>query len=294
MENLQPIYSKRAPISKTEAVAVYETATPWKSSNISFYYTNFDYPFLHTHVYWELFVVTDGTITHHLNGTPTVMPTGSACLIRPQDRHKINAYQSKSLQTVTFMIKSEYMASLLQFYDLDLLNSKTDLSFNLNSIQLQNILHGTLMLQSLSQSDLAERETRCRLLFSELISLLIEQKIVKSKKVPDCVIQLLETLSNPLIREVSIKTDLADISNYSYSNMLRLFKKHTGYTISQYIQITKINYAIDLLKNSDMRIIEIAETIGYDSIANFNRLFKRNTGMPPTEYRKKYRMSPEK
>lgn len=291
MDEQKPIYSERAPVKNIETVAVYETATPWKGSNVSFYYANFDYPFLHTHEYWELFIVSDGTTVHHLNDKPAVMQKGSACLIRPQDKHKLVCYPNQSVQTITFMIKPAYMQALLAFYDLDELNFQSDLSFTLNPIQLNSIMQNTLVIQSMVFSDLKEKETRCRLLFAELISILINQKIVKLKKMPACVIQLLETLSNPLLREVSIKKDLASIANYSYSNVLRIFKKYTGYTISQYVQTTKINYAMELLKNSDMRIIEIAETIGYDSIANFNRLFKRNTGLTPTEFRKKYKFT---
>ncbi len=291
MEQQRPIYSLRAPANNIETVAVYETATPWKGSNVSFYYTNFDYPFLHTHEYYELVIVSEGAVVHHLNDAQTVMQKGAACLIRPQDKHKLVAYQNQSVQTITFMVKPAYMQALLAFYELEELNSHSDLSFTLNPIQLNSMVQNTLVIQSMVFSDLKEKETRCRLLFAELISILINQKIVKLKKMPECVIQLLETLSNPLLREVSIKKDLASTANYSYSNVLRIFKKYTGYTISQYIQTTKINYAMELLKNSDMRIIEIAETIGYDSIANFNRLFKRNTGLTPTEFRKKYKFT---
>lgn len=294
MENQQPIYSTRAPIDEIETVAEYETATPWKSSQISFYYTNFDYPFLHTHRYWELLIITDGTVTHRLNGRPFIMQKGDACLVRPQDRHKLNAYKSNSVQTITFIIKPECMQALLIFFDLDELSLQGDLSFTLSPIKLNSLMRGTLVIQSMAFSDLKDKETRCRLLFTELFSALVNQKIVKLKKMPDCVIQVLETLSNPLLREVSIKENLVKSTNYSYSNLLRIFKKYTGYTITQYIQTTKINYATELLKNSEMRIIEIAETIGYDSIANFNKIFKRHVGLTPTEFRKKYKFTPDK
>lgn len=287
MENQKPIYSTRGPVKNIETVATYETATPWKSSSTSFYYTNFDYPFLHTHEYWELFIITEGAIVHSINGHSSIMQKGSACLIRPQDRHKLTFYQSKAGQMITFILKPEYMRSLLSFYDLGELDAQADLSFSLSPLQLSNIVSSTLVIQSMSLDNLRDKETRCRLLFSELMTIFINQRIAKLKNVPDCVVKILETLSNPLSRNVNIKSDLAKTTNYSYSNILRIFKEYTGYTILQYVQITKINYATELLKNSDMRIIEIAETIGYDSIANFNKLFKRIVGMTPSQYRKK-------
>lgn len=48
----------------------------------------------------------------------------------------------------------------------------------------------------------------------------------------------------------------------------------------------KIEYAADLLSHSDKKILEIASMLGYGGLSHFNHLFKRYTGIPPTQYRK--------
>lgn len=68
--------------------------------------------------------------------------------------------------------------------------------------------------------------------------------------------------------------------------MIRLFKKYAGYTIIEYIRMKKIEYAADLLSHSDKKILEIASMLGYGGFSHFNHLFKRYTGIPPTQYRK--------
>ena len=127
---------------------------------------------------------------------------------------------------------------------------------------------------------------RCKILFNDLFGDFAKQKFIEQENSPKWVENLLVTLSDPLISDVSIKKQLATSSNYSYSSMIRLFKKYTGYTIIEYIHIKKIEYAADLLSHSDKKILEIASMLGYDSLSHFNHLFKRYTGITPTQCRK--------
>ena len=46
------------------------------------------------------------------------------------------------------------------------------------------------------------------------------------------------------------------------------------------------NYAADLLRNSEYRIEEIAEKLGYSNMENFIRFFTREEGMSPARYRR--------
>lgn len=67
----------------------------------------------------------------------------------------------------------------------------------------------------------------------------------------------------------------------------RTFKKVTKVTPIQYIISLRITSAINLLENTDHNIKQIASMVGYDDEYYFSRLFKKNTGLSPTEYRKK-------
>lgn len=285
----QPIYSIPDSPSQVEKTSTYEKTTPWKNSNISFLWTNFDYPFLHNHEHWELFIIYEGTITHYINGKFKKMYQGEACIIRPSDKHKLTAFQHSTVKTLNFVFKKELFESLCSFYNIDLINKKElpDLSFKPSASRLHELSTETILIQSSKSSSLKEKETRCKILLNQLIGDFLNQKMLASKSLPPWIEQMLLTLSDPLISETSIKKELSATTNYSYSNMIRLFKKYTGYTIIEYIQIKKIDYATDLLLHSDKRIIEITSLLGYDSVSHFNRLFKRYTGVTPTEFRKK-------
>lgn len=65
-----------------------------------------------------------------------------------------------------------------------------------------------------------------------------------------------------------------------------VFKKLNGMTPWQYINIRRIDEALALLKHSDDTILKIAVRCGFNNTANFNRIFKKTTGLTPCEYRK--------
>ena len=69
------------------------------------------------------------------------------------------------------------------------------------------------------------------------------------------------------------------------SYLLRVFKKHTGYTPLAYHNHIRCEEAKIMLLHSDERISEIGEAVGFVSPAHFSHVFKRTEGCTPTEYR---------
>lgn len=71
----------------------------------------------------------------------------------------------------------------------------------------------------------------------------------------------------------------------SVSNISHFFKKNTGMSISQYVEITKIEKAKQMMKESSRNIREIAMELGYASSTTFIEMFKRYENMTPGKYR---------
>lgn len=74
--------------------------------------------------------------------------------------------------------------------------------------------------------------------------------------------------------------------NMSTSWFIRNFKQHNGITPLNYILSIRISNAQNLLETTDYAISEISSIVGYDNPLYFSRLFKKQTGMSPREYRK--------
>ena len=63
------------------------------------------------------------------------------------------------------------------------------------------------------------------------------------------------------------------------------FKQVTGIRFVEYIARARFNTACDLLRNGNLRVSEIAFAAGFQSLSQFNRVFKRFSGKSPTQYR---------
>lgn len=82
---------------------------------------------------------------------------------------------------------------------------------------------------------------------------------------------------------------LAGYANMTYESLSRLFKKEMGVTIGKYIASMRCMEAEILLKKSRYSIQEIAAYVGYLDNNYFTKVFKKETGYPPSEYREKYK-----
>lgn len=81
-------------------------------------------------------------------------------------------------------------------------------------------------------------------------------------------------------------SDVAEIFHYNEKYIGRVFKRETGYSFSQYVNALRLNRAKNLLRTTVSDIIEVALSSGFDNVSYFNRLFKVQFGVTPSEYRK--------
>ncbi len=102
--------------------------------------------------------------------------------------------------------------------------------------------------------------------------------------------------SAPLVRDIIsfIGENMdADISNstiaekfhFNASYINRVFKKHTGTTLHEYIIGVRIDAAAEKLRSESTSVSEIAKLTGFSGAVHFTKAFKKRMGISPTEYR---------
>lgn len=74
-------------------------------------------------------------------------------------------------------------------------------------------------------------------------------------------------------------------SNYDYLN--RVFHKISGYSIFNYLNMVRINRAKDLIETTPVKFSEIGYLVGIDDPYYFSKLFKKYTGISPSQYLEK-------
>ncbi|KAA8783596.1 response regulator [Paenibacillus amylolyticus] len=78
---------------------------------------------------------------------------------------------------------------------------------------------------------------------------------------------------------------LAELHHFNPSYLSRFFKQEMGINLSEFIDDSRIRKAKELLMNHELMVREVALQVGYESAHSFTRLFKKQTGMTPQEYR---------
>jgi AraC-like DNA-binding protein len=80
-------------------------------------------------------------------------------------------------------------------------------------------------------------------------------------------------------------TQVADLLGMSATHLSEKFKEVTGTNFVEYVAQMRFERATALLRDCDLRISEIAFSVGFQSLSQFNRVFKKLAGKSPTDYR---------
>jgi transcriptional regulator GlxA family with amidase domain len=83
---------------------------------------------------------------------------------------------------------------------------------------------------------------------------------------------------------------MVERSGLAERSFKRRFSAATGYTPVEYVQALRIEEAKQMLETEDIAIEEVAATVGYEDPTFFRRLFKRQAGVTPAQYRQRNRL----
>lgn len=89
-------------------------------------------------------------------------------------------------------------------------------------------------------------------------------------------------------------SDIADTLNISTRYLSKIFYKHMNMTLLNYINVYRMNQAIELMQNTDLSLTEISHQIGMNDSQHFSKLFRSTIGSPPFQYRKELKKQSEK
>lgn len=154
-----------------------------------------------------------------------------------------------------------------------------------NGMACRELLEG--ILGEFSTRRIHYRETASALLKALLVQLLrgsmesVSQSAGAVEKIIDHIhTHYSEPMSNALFSR---------LTGYHEYYLNRLFTRHTGSTIHQYILDVRISHARKILLNTDLPLSVIAEKVGFNSNTYFSTYFRQVTGFSPAQFRKKYK-----
>src|SRR3954451_9736740 len=121
--------------------------------------------------------------------------------------------------------------------------------------------------------------------FAEQLSALINQIVLEQQNAePPLVQKAREYIAQHKMEPLSLAA-VAHASGASVFHFCKVFKKTTGLKFTDYVARVRLEDAKTQLLNPSRRISEVAYDVGFQSLTQFNRMFKRVFGQSPTEFR---------
>jgi len=116
-------------------------------------------------------------------------------------------------------------------------------------------------------------------------------KAVKQTKAVEESETVVQTVQRFIANHIDQDLSRDMIANHVFLNpdyLSRIFKKETGYSISDYVLKERINLAKELLSQTNIPVSSIASAVGQTNFSHFARIFKKYVGLGPTEFRNQF------
>lgn len=215
-------------------------------------------------------------IIHHGHDTYHVS-AGDFFILHPNTYHHYYANPKTPWKKIFMTINGDpfFFNTLLKLYSIE---DVCYLSKTHSCFQLENIF-------DLVKQDTPDIDHKLELLMLQLVIDISDFVHLQAQKSTDKI----TIAKNFIERRVSTKITVDEVSRFvslDRSYFSRQFTKKFGYTPSDYITRTKIEYAKNLLKTNDMSIELIADKLSFHDTAHFSRKFLQYTGLTPSAYRR--------
>ena len=270
-----------------ENVSAFNMSTGYKERNYK----------MHWHSYGEIILVGPGkTNIYMVNQKRYDLVEGDFVLAWPMEMHGI--VDADREQSLVIQFGNSFMNSLfdlqriMHFYkNLHVVckNSHPELAAELKEL--------TLEMKNIFFSNDNNKELKCCMLLMRFMLTLDEHR---KEFAPELDPNAINGYTDDVMRRMMMVTDyiknnltaddlsqsaMAEMAGISKDYFSRIFKNLTGMNYSKWLNTVRIEKAIELLSQKNMTLTEVAMMSGFQSIPSFNRVFRKDKGMAPGEYR---------
>lgn len=254
----------------------------------------------HYHQEFELSFITEGSGKRIVGDSVELFHPGDLIFIGPRIPHVWvsgemagNQHSGRTLESVYMLFNQDILpqglTSLPEFKDVNRALHLSERGMRITGDTLNQV--SRIMLQLPYQG----RMKRLMLFYeimhiigsSDSFTLLATEGYIKSKfeTSNSRVNTIHEFLMNNYREDVNLDK-IADLVHLAPASVCRFFKSATGQTIFNYLNKIKVDYACNLLMNTDLNIVDISHDCGFNNLSHFNKQFRQITGKTPSQYRK--------
>lgn len=254
--------------------------------------------FQHVHSFYEILILISPQAEHLIQGIPYNIVAGDLVLLSPSVLHKSIYPQgdpSKRL-LIDFMFPKD-MFQMSKCYEplLKVFHSEVPIFRFDSNIKEKLFVHLNDIFDLTKNTSLQNDMTTQMIIHMKFVNFLYDLAAVSDKNIyvpyntytekDSKIYEITFYIHNHYQEDLSLSF-LAERFFLSPSYLSHQFKKVTNFTLTHYIQITRIQNAKYLLQNTNLSITEISQKCGFKSFSQFNRIFRKECTFSPSEFRK--------
>lgn len=249
----------------------------------------------HTHDYIELIYMCEGQTTHIINGKELRLCKGETLILNQNATQEILPADKEDI-AVNFIILPQFFGKALEMmgeeetplrrFILDCIAGResTDgyLHFKTGDVlPIQNLFENLILsfVEDLPSNKI--NEFTMGLLLLEFIR--HSDKLVSENIEKEAVLQTLKYIEENY--QSGSLSEIAEQLHYDLYWLSREIKRKTGKTFTELLQEKRLSQAEYLLLHSNMKVADIATSIGYSNMSYFHRIFEARFGTSPKKYR---------
>ena len=232
---------------------------------------------------YQLLYISAGKLHLYVDGEERIITKGNMLLFRPGETQIYNLYSADKPETYWVHFTGSDVDLLLDYYGMP---KDENVFFTGTSPDYQ-----WLFKQMIQELQL------CRVNYEDLLNmnlrhifLMINRFLKEGTELDSDALDEVERATHYFNENYNLNICIKDYANERHMSECwfnRTFKHVTKVTPMQYIIQLRMTNALNLLEHTNYNIIQVANAVGYDDAYYFSRLFKKNIGVSPTEYRKR-------
>jgi len=271
------------------------------SSIVTIHYFEFGPAFIYAgeqHNFWEMVYVDKGSVLVKRDGETLTLKQGEILFHEPNEFHSIRSLDSSpNFFVISFNSVSPAMARFVKYQTYLNKTLKTYLSSIIKEAEKTYVIpknEPELKKLKLREDALIGGEQLIKTYLEQFLIFLIRSMITSAAPTfpqkDEVLDPLVESVRQYLIEHAEKNVRIEDLCiefGYSRSYLSRRFQEKTGQALASYAMQLKIDEAKRLIRETDLNLAQISAHLSFETPQYFSRVFKRKTGMTPTEFKKR-------
>ena len=243
-----------------------------------------DDEFLHEHSFVECFFICEGSISHHIGNQEEILSVGDGIMLAPNFSHAFT--RSQPCIHRDNMISWEFFEECARFFNPSIYEQLLENKFIKFHIDVERIqFFEKTVISYINCNDIFQKKSYEKMLVTLLLSYITLPDFYENSSLNDfhsrCIIVISEVFHKPNAIE-----QVYQQLQFNKSYLSKKFKDVFGVTMTEYINEMRVKYASYLLSVTEYPLSHICESVGFESLPYFNKLFKAYYHTTPAKFRK--------